>query len=95
MVKRDAELKLQKISQHYEEKCQEWNDRFVMTHPIQQNRQLKVQDEKRMKNVEKVLETMEIQYCNTFPLYSFNTRLEFIGSLHLYQQYFFTVSHVT
>ncbi|XP_050931257.1 sperm flagellar protein 2 [Lates calcarifer] len=54
VVKRDAELKLQKISQHYEEKCQELNDRSVMTYPIQQKRQLKVQDEKRMKNIEKL-----------------------------------------
>lgn len=60
MVKRDAELKLQKISQHYEEKCQQWNDRFVMTYPIQQKRQLKGQDEKRMKNVEKVLYQLDV-----------------------------------
>ncbi|KAI3372718.1 hypothetical protein L3Q82_023179 [Scortum barcoo] len=54
VVKRDAELKLQKISQHYEEKCQQGNDgTFVMT-PTQQKRQLKVQDEKRMKNIEKL-----------------------------------------
>uniref|UniRef100_A0A8C9ZT79 Sperm flagellar 2 n=1 Tax=Sander lucioperca TaxID=283035 RepID=A0A8C9ZT79_SANLU len=54
VVKRDAELKLQKISQHYEEKCQQLNDRFVMPHPTQQRRQLRVQDEKRMKNIEKL-----------------------------------------
>ncbi|XP_034728689.1 sperm flagellar protein 2 isoform X2 [Etheostoma cragini] len=54
VVKRDAELKLQKISQHYEEKCQQLNDRFVTPHPIQQRRQLRVQDEKRMKNIEKL-----------------------------------------
>ncbi|XP_044053847.1 sperm flagellar protein 2 isoform X2 [Siniperca chuatsi] len=54
VVKRDAELKLQKISQHYEEKCQQWNDRSVMTHPIQQKRQIKVQGQKRMKNTEKL-----------------------------------------
>ncbi|XP_070760798.1 sperm flagellar protein 2 [Enoplosus armatus] len=54
VVKRDAELKLHKISQHYEDKCQQWNDRSVVTHPIQQKRQLKVQDEKRMKNIEKL-----------------------------------------
>nr|XP_046243810.1 sperm flagellar protein 2 isoform X8 [Scatophagus argus] len=53
VVKRDAELKLQKISQHYEEKCQQWNDRSVMIHPVQQTRQLKVQDLQRMKNIEK------------------------------------------
>ncbi|XP_074493462.1 sperm flagellar protein 2 isoform X1 [Sebastes fasciatus] len=55
VVKHDAELKLQKISQHYEEKCLQLNDRFVMTHPIHQKRQLQeVQDEKRMKNIEKL-----------------------------------------
>ncbi|XP_051279431.1 sperm flagellar protein 2 isoform X2 [Dicentrarchus labrax] len=54
VVKRDAELKLQKISQHYEEKCPQWNDRSVMTHPIQPKRQLKVQDIQRTKNIEKV-----------------------------------------
>ncbi|XP_029366498.1 sperm flagellar protein 2 isoform X2 [Echeneis naucrates] len=53
VVKRDAELKLQKISQHYEEKCRQLNDRFVMTYPIQQKTQLKFQEEKRTKNIEK------------------------------------------
>ncbi|KAM7415966.1 hypothetical protein PAMA_018166 [Pampus argenteus] len=53
VVKRDAELKLQKISQHYEEKCQQWNHRSSVS-PVQQKRQLKVQDEKRMKNTEKL-----------------------------------------
>lgn len=67
IVKRDAELKMQKISQHYEEKCQQWS---VTTHPVLQKNQLKVQDEKRMKNTDKVVETMEskVQYCNTFPI---------------------------
>uniref|UniRef100_UPI0037E8F8BE sperm flagellar protein 2 n=1 Tax=Semicossyphus pulcher TaxID=241346 RepID=UPI0037E8F8BE len=54
VVRRDAELKLQKISQHYEEKCQQWSDRSVMNHPIQPNRPLKGQDDKRMKNIEKL-----------------------------------------
>ncbi|XP_059193847.1 sperm flagellar protein 2 isoform X2 [Centropristis striata] len=54
VVKRDAELKLQKISQHYEEKCQELNDRLVMTHLSQQKRQLGVLDEKRIKNIDKL-----------------------------------------
>lgn len=58
MVKRDAELKLQKISQHYEEKCQEVIYRSLMPQPVQQKRQLKVQDDKKMKNIEKVLENM-------------------------------------
>uniref|UniRef100_A0A8C4NY62 Calponin-homology (CH) domain-containing protein n=1 Tax=Dicentrarchus labrax TaxID=13489 RepID=A0A8C4NY62_DICLA len=69
VVKRDAELKLQKISQHYEEKCPQWNDRSVMTHPIQPKRQLKVQDIQRTKNIEKVLETMgsKIHYGQPYP----------------------------
>uniref|UniRef100_A0A3P8PNK1 Calponin-homology (CH) domain-containing protein n=1 Tax=Astatotilapia calliptera TaxID=8154 RepID=A0A3P8PNK1_ASTCA len=50
VVKRDTELKLQKISQHYEEKFQQ----FVVTPPIEQKRQVKVQDEKRLKNIDKV-----------------------------------------
>ncbi|XP_041793355.1 sperm flagellar protein 2 [Chelmon rostratus] len=54
VVKRDADLKLQKISQHYEEKCKQLRDRSVMIHPIQQKRQLKVQDVHRMKNIEKL-----------------------------------------
>lgn len=62
MVKRDADLKLQKISQHYEEKCKQLRDRSVMIHPIQQKRQLKVQDVHRMKNIEKVLETRKVKY---------------------------------
>uniref|UniRef100_A0A3Q2V1T2 Sperm flagellar 2 n=1 Tax=Haplochromis burtoni TaxID=8153 RepID=A0A3Q2V1T2_HAPBU len=49
VVKRDTELKLQKISQHYEEKFQQ----FVVTPPIEQKRQVKVQDEKRLKNIDK------------------------------------------
>ncbi|XP_067469766.1 sperm flagellar protein 2 [Thunnus thynnus] len=54
VVKRDAELKLQKISQHYEEKCLQWNHMSSLSQPVQQKRQLKVQDEKRMKNTEKL-----------------------------------------
>uniref|UniRef100_A0A3Q3M832 Sperm flagellar 2 n=1 Tax=Mastacembelus armatus TaxID=205130 RepID=A0A3Q3M832_9TELE len=53
VVKRDAELKLQKISQHYEKKFQQLNEKSVVTHSVQQKRQLKVQHEKRMKNIEK------------------------------------------
>ncbi|XP_033476469.2 sperm flagellar protein 2 [Epinephelus lanceolatus] len=53
VVKRDAELKLQKITQHYEKKCLQLNDTFVMTHPIPQKRQLRDQDQKRVKNIEK------------------------------------------
>ncbi|XP_070819976.1 sperm flagellar protein 2 [Chaetodon trifascialis] len=54
VVKRDADLKLQKISQHYEEKCHQLDDRSVMIHPIHRKRQLKVQDVQRMKNIEKL-----------------------------------------
>ncbi|KAM7019131.1 sperm flagellar protein 2 [Tautogolabrus adspersus] len=54
VVKRDADLKLQKIYEHYEEKCQQWRDRSVMIHPIQHNRPLNGQDEKRLKNIEKL-----------------------------------------
>ncbi|XP_029019066.1 sperm flagellar protein 2 isoform X3 [Betta splendens] len=53
VVKRDTELKLQKISQHYQEKFQLLNDRSVVPHPIYQNRQL-LQSEKRVKNIEKL-----------------------------------------
>lgn len=56
MVKRDAELKLQKISQHYEEKCQQWKEKSVMIYPIQQKRQPKVQSIQRIKNIKKVQE---------------------------------------
>ncbi|XP_019120013.2 sperm flagellar protein 2 [Larimichthys crocea] len=54
VVKRDSELKLQKISQQYEVQCQSLNDRSVMIHPIQQKRQLKVQNVQSLKNIEKV-----------------------------------------
>ncbi|XP_047185286.1 sperm flagellar protein 2 isoform X2 [Scophthalmus maximus] len=46
LVKPDTELKLPKISQHYEEKYEHLNNRSVVTHPIQQKRPLKGQDEK-------------------------------------------------
>ncbi|XP_040898495.1 sperm flagellar protein 2 [Toxotes jaculatrix] len=62
VVKRDAELKLQKISQHYEKKCQELNDRSVTTHPIQQKRQ----EEKGMKNIEKV-QMCRLKYNGIMP----------------------------
>ncbi|XP_074526408.1 sperm flagellar protein 2 isoform X2 [Halichoeres trimaculatus] len=54
VVKRDAELKLRKISEHYEEKHQQLSERSMMTHPIQQTRPVKGQDEKRMLNNEKL-----------------------------------------
>ncbi|TKS78280.1 Sperm flagellar protein 2 [Collichthys lucidus] len=54
VVKRDSELKLQKISQQYEVQSQSLNDRSVMIHPIQQKRQLKVQNVQSLKNIEKV-----------------------------------------
>lgn len=95
MVKRDAELKLQKISQHYEEKFQQWNNRSVMIPPIvippQQKRQLKVKDVQKM-NIDKVLETWDskIHYSNvcTFFPYSFSIRSKCIirlRVLHLFQ----------
>uniref|UniRef100_A0A3Q3KET1 Calponin-homology (CH) domain-containing protein n=1 Tax=Monopterus albus TaxID=43700 RepID=A0A3Q3KET1_MONAL len=73
VVKRDTEVKLQKISQYYEKKFQVQYNRSAMTHPIQHKRQLRVQDEKRMKHFEKVLEIVEneVQYY-TLPC-SFNT----------------------
>lgn len=56
MVKRDAELKLRKISQHNEEKWQQLNNKSLITQPVQQKRQLKVLDEKKVTNIEKVLD---------------------------------------
>ncbi|KAK5870948.1 hypothetical protein PBY51_003853 [Eleginops maclovinus] len=68
VVKRDAELKLKKISQHYEEKCQQMDNRLEITRPIQQQRPLRVQDEKRMNNSEKLLvfrqKQKHIMTCN-------------------------------
>uniref|UniRef100_A0AAQ4S441 Calponin-homology (CH) domain-containing protein n=1 Tax=Gasterosteus aculeatus aculeatus TaxID=481459 RepID=A0AAQ4S441_GASAC len=58
VVRRDAELKLQKISQHYEEKCQQLDERPVVTQPTQQKRQLRGKGDKRLKNIE-VLEILE------------------------------------
>lgn len=70
MVKRDADLKLQKISQHYEEKCQQLNSSVMIppiTIPPQQKRQFKVQDVRKMKIIEKVKYNTII----LFSLYSF------------------------
>uniref|UniRef100_A0A7N6BY34 Calponin-homology (CH) domain-containing protein n=1 Tax=Anabas testudineus TaxID=64144 RepID=A0A7N6BY34_ANATE len=53
VVRRDAELKLQKISQHYEEKGLQLSARSVVTHPIQQKRQI-IQKEKRVRNIGKL-----------------------------------------
>lgn len=54
----DAELKLKKISKHYEEKRQELNTRSVVIPPIvnppQQKRQPKVHNTPEIKNLEKV-----------------------------------------
>lgn len=63
MVKRDAELKLQKITHHYEERLQQWNEKAAVALPIAapppQKRELKVQDIQKVKlkkaNGEKVL----------------------------------------
>lgn len=63
MVKRDAELKLQKITHHYEERLQQWNEKAAVALPIAapppQKRDLKVQDLQKVKlkkvNGEKVL----------------------------------------
>lgn len=59
VVKRDADLKLEKISQRYEHRTQQWNDKSAMAQLAQQQKQLKVQEEMRMKNIEKVLETRQ------------------------------------
>ncbi|XP_068422799.1 sperm flagellar protein 2 [Clinocottus analis] len=52
VVQSDGGLKLQNISQHHEEKCQQLNDGLVMTLSIQQKRQL--QNEKRLKNIKEL-----------------------------------------
>uniref|UniRef100_A0A668A6P5 Sperm flagellar 2 n=1 Tax=Myripristis murdjan TaxID=586833 RepID=A0A668A6P5_9TELE len=54
VVKRDADLKLEKISQRYEDRTQQWNDKSAMAQLVQQQKQLKVQEEMRMKNIEKL-----------------------------------------
>ncbi|KAF3695618.1 Sperm flagellar protein 2 Protein KPL2 [Channa argus] len=64
VVKRDAELKLQKISQHYEKKFQQLSDRSSITYPI---RQPKIQDEKRRRNIEK-LQVSHLKYSGIMPL---------------------------
>ena len=67
VVKRDAVMKLQKISQHYQEKCQQQMNRSGMIPPImappvtilpQQKRQPKVLDVQKTNIIEKVLETV-------------------------------------
>ncbi|XP_054867451.1 sperm flagellar protein 2 isoform X2 [Amphiprion ocellaris] len=54
VVKRDAELKLQKMPPHYGDKSQQWCDRSVVTHPIHPKKRLKIPDEKQMKDGEKL-----------------------------------------
>ncbi|XP_041854355.1 sperm flagellar protein 2 isoform X2 [Melanotaenia boesemani] len=54
VVKRDADVKLQKISQHYADKYQPLNDRYLVTQSIQGKRQLKILDKKRIETIEKV-----------------------------------------
>ncbi|XP_041643683.1 sperm flagellar protein 2 isoform X2 [Cheilinus undulatus] len=52
VIKRDADLKLLKISEHYEDKCQQLSNKSVMTHSIQQSKPFK--DETRITNTEKL-----------------------------------------
>ncbi|XP_061594948.1 sperm flagellar protein 2 [Cololabis saira] len=61
VVKPDAELKLQKSSQRYDETCQKLTIRSVMAQPIQQTIQLKIQDEKGKRKSEKKQQDMT---CN-------------------------------
>lgn len=58
-MKCDADLALQKIPQQYEEKSQQWCDKYEVIPPIQHKRQLKFQDVQSMKNIEKVPGTMK------------------------------------
>lgn len=53
-MKRDADLALQKIPPQYEEKSQQWYDKYEVIPPIQHKRQLKIQDIQSVKNIEKV-----------------------------------------
>ncbi|XP_017267645.1 sperm flagellar protein 2 isoform X2 [Kryptolebias marmoratus] len=55
VVRRDSDMKLHKIAQQFEDKCQQVIDRSMETQPIQQKRPLKVHDKKRMESREKVL----------------------------------------
>ncbi|KAM3867441.1 sperm flagellar protein 2 [Diretmus argenteus] len=54
VVKRDAELELEKISQRYKERAQQWNDRSVTAQLVQEQRHIKVQEEMRIKDIEKL-----------------------------------------
>lgn len=91
MVKRDAELKLQKITHHYEERLQQWNEKAAVAQPItapppslpppppHQKREFKVQDLQKVKvkkgNGEKVLKATK--NCKAF------LHLSFEGQLYL------------
>lgn len=76
MVKRDAELKLQKITHHYEERLQQWNEKAAVALPIAapppQKRELKVQDLQKVKlkkaNGEKVLKAARKQSTLAFAI---------------------------
>lgn len=92
VVKRDAVVKLQKISQHYQEKCQHWTNRSGMIPPImvppvtilpQQKRQPKVQDVQKTNNIEKVLETMASKKNSIVILNLLNLFSDFLKSVYL------------
>ncbi|KAM6965443.1 sperm flagellar protein 2 [Aplochiton taeniatus] len=53
VVKREADLKLQKISQHYEEKSQEIYKKVALAQLANEQKQLKVQQEMRQDDIEK------------------------------------------
>lgn len=58
-MKRDADLALQKIPPQYEEKSQQWYDKYEVIPPIHHKRKLKIQDIQSVKNIEKVQGTMK------------------------------------
>uniref|UniRef100_A0A3Q3EJF0 Calponin-homology (CH) domain-containing protein n=1 Tax=Kryptolebias marmoratus TaxID=37003 RepID=A0A3Q3EJF0_KRYMA len=67
VVRRDSDMKLHKIAQQFEDKCQQVIDRSMETQPIQQKRPLKVHDKKRMESREKVLKNFQSK--NICPLF--------------------------
>ena len=60
VVKREADLKLQKIALKYEIKGREIYDKSVMAHFVEEQRRQKVQEEMRLQDIEKVSERIHV-----------------------------------
>lgn len=85
-MKRDSDLKLQKISQRFEDKCrQQVNDKSMVTQPIKPRRLLKVQDRKIIESKEKVLKNMQSK--NSFVAFIHNFKVQYFNLIMYIKQF--------